>query len=181
MTVRAFFFLGLVSPGANFLVVVDSTLSHGRRVGLLTVIGAAIGDAIYASAERFGMAVLIESGGYTLFSIKVSGGIYLVWLGLRMVVRRANSGTTGVVRTNEVISPHLLFLRGLTIDLSNPKTIVFFASIFAFAVHSDAPRAARAANGFVDFFNFCDLAYVPVRGIFYAVHSWDLSAVSANI
>ena len=61
MTVTTVFFLGLVSPGPNFLVVVDSTLSHGRRAGMLTGLGAAIGDAIYASAGLFGMAVLIDS------------------------------------------------------------------------------------------------------------------------
>jgi len=145
MTVTGLFFLGLVSPGPNFLVVVESTLSYDRRGGMLTDLGAAILDAIYASAGLFGMAVLIERGGYILCLIKACGGLYLVWLGLKMAVKRGDSSKAGVVQSSDIISLHRLFLRGLATDLSNPKTVAFFARIFAFAVHGDTPRTARAA------------------------------------
>ena len=145
MSVIGLFLLGLVSPGPNFLVVVDATLSYGRRAGVLTGLGAAIGDAIYASAGLFGMTVLIERGGYILFLIKTCGGFYLAWLGLKMLIKRGRSSKIGATNGNETILSRRLVLRGLASDLSNPKTVAFFASIFAFGVHSDTPRAARLA------------------------------------
>jgi len=143
MSVIGLFLLGLVSPGPNFFVVVDSTLSHGRRAGMLTGLGAAIGDVIYSSAGLFGMAVLIQRGGYILFLIKACGGFYLAWLGLKMIIRRGSLSKMSAVEGGESISSARLLVRGLASDLSNPKTVAFFASIFAFAVHGDTPRAAR--------------------------------------
>ena len=145
LTVIGLFLLGLVSPGPNFLVVVDSTLSYGRRAGIVTGLGAALGDAIYATAGLFGMSVLIAKGGYVLALIKACGGIYLAWLGLKMIARRRSQQTLATLERKENVSFLRLLMRGLASDLSNPKTVAFFASIFAFAIHADTPRAARVA------------------------------------
>jgi amino acid exporter len=143
-TVVGLFLLGLVSPGPNFLVVLDATLSYGRRAGVVTGLGAAIGDAIYASCGLFGLAVLIEKGGYTLVVVKACGGFYLAGLGVKMMIRRGRASHSSAVDGGS-ISLGRLFWRGLATDLANPKTVVFFASIFAFAVNEDTSRGVRLA------------------------------------
>src|SRR5438552_15249238 len=87
LTVVTLFFLGLISPGPNFFVVVQSTLRWGRLAGFRTGLGAATGDALYATCGLFGVAELIERGGHLLIAIKVLGGLYLVWIGGRMLFR----------------------------------------------------------------------------------------------
>lgn len=144
LTVIGLFQLGLVSPGPNFFIVVTSTLNCGRRAGIITGLGVAMGDVIYASAGLFGISTLMDRRGYILFFIKACGGFYLAWLGLRMVVKRRRFSNWQVLKV-EAMPRRRLLLRGLASDLSNPKTVAFFASIFAFAVHSDTPRAARLA------------------------------------
>jgi len=144
LTVVTLFFLGLISPGPNFFIVVQSTLRWGRLAGFLTGLGAATGDALYATCGLFGVAELIERSGHLLIAIKVLGGLYLVWIGARMSFRSAAANYSHHL-TYERRSGTRQFAQGLATDLSNPKTIVFFASIFAVAVQPGTPRLARLA------------------------------------
>ena len=89
LTVVTLFFLGLISPGPNFFIVVQSTLRWGRLAGFLTGLGAATGDALYATCGLFGVSELIERSGHLMIAIKVLGGLYLVWIGGQMLFRRS--------------------------------------------------------------------------------------------
>lgn len=143
LTVVILFLLGLVSPGPNFFVVVQSSLNCGRFAGFVTGLGAATGDALYASCGLFGVAKLIETSGRVMMTIKFLGGLYLIWIGVRMLLRRAANGQYhgSQARTHNSLIRH--YARGLATDLSNPKTIVFFASIFAVTVQPETPGVVR--------------------------------------
>ena len=126
LTVVILFFLGLISPGPNFFVVVETTLNSGRVAGRVTGLGAATGDAIYASCGLLGVAQFIATGGRAMRRIEFLGALYLLWLGIRMFrrpsVTRANPGLPSLSNR----SPGRHFWRGLVTDLANPKTVVFF-------------------------------------------------------
>ena len=129
LTVVVLFLLGLVSPGPNFFVVAESTLTSGRFAGFFTGLGAATGDALYATCGLFGVAQLVESGGPVLTIVRRVGGLYLIWIGVRMSARHL-TGHELVTDRSRPDSTVRYFVRGLTTDLANPKTIVFFASPF---------------------------------------------------
>ena len=88
LTVVILFFLGL-TVGANFFVVIETTLNSGRAAGLVTSLGAATGDAVYASCGLFGIAQFIATGGRAMRGIELLGALYLLWLGIRMFRRRS--------------------------------------------------------------------------------------------
>ena len=137
------FLLGLISPGPNFLVVAQSTLGWGRLAGFVTGLGAATGDALYATCGLFGVEQLIATGGHLMTSIRLLGGLYLVYIGLQMLFGRTGQGHCQDSRSPAHISHFRHFARGLMTDLANPKTIVFFASIFAVTVGPETPRSIR--------------------------------------
>jgi amino acid exporter len=144
VSVVVLFLLGLASPGPNFLVVVQTTLRSGRLAGFITGLGAATGDTVYATAGLFGVQELIARGGQIMTAIRLGGGLYLVWIGVQMLWGPANLNMTG----NAVGLRHSAmrdYIRGLATDLSNPKTILFFASIFTLVVHPGTPAAVRLA------------------------------------
>lgn len=145
LTVVALFFFGLISPGPNFLVVIEATLNFGRVAGVLTGLGAATGDAVYASLGLFGVARLIVIGGRTMMTIELLGGLYLVWLGTRMLMRRAVAGELRGSMSMPCMPARKHFYQGLATDLANPKTVVFFASIFALTISPETPRTVRGA------------------------------------
>jgi len=133
LTVVTLFFFGLVSPGPNFLVVAETALNFGRVAGLITGLGAALGDAVYASIGLFGVTHLV-SVNPVLRGIEFAGGSYLTLLGLRMLAQHRTSVRLHSSSSVDAVSARAHFWRGLATDLANPKTVVFFAGIFAIAV-----------------------------------------------
>jgi amino acid exporter len=131
------FFLGLVSPGPNFLVVIQSTLRGGQRSGIFTGLGAATGDGIYVLVGLLGFSTLSARGEWVFQALKLVGAAYLTLLGIQMCLRHS----TPTDHPNQCWVPGIWrsFLRGLATDLSNPKTILFFGSIFAVTLHPETP------------------------------------------
>jgi amino acid exporter len=131
------FFLGLVSPGPNFLVVIESTLRGGQRSGIFTGLGASTGDGIYALIGILGFSTLSSQGEWLFQALKLVGAGYLTFLGIRMCLRR--NAIPDRIKQCWVPGIWQCFLRGLATDLSNPKTILFFGSIFAVTLRLETP------------------------------------------
>jgi amino acid exporter len=138
----ALFFLGLVSPGPNFLVVVANTLRGGRGSGICTGLGATTGDAIYALFGLLGFSTLTAQGEWLFQAVKLAGAVYLAFLGLRMMLRW--SPVFEPDGSRKIPGLWQCFLRGLATDLSNPKTILFFGSIFALTLRPDTAGWVKA-------------------------------------
>ena len=73
------FVITFFNPGANLFVVVQTSLASGRRAGVLTGLGVALGDAFYSGLGLFGMATLITQSAELFAMIKIAGGAYLLW------------------------------------------------------------------------------------------------------
>lgn len=144
LTVAMLFFFGLISPGPNFLVVAQTALNSGRVAGVVTGLGAAFGDAVYASVGLFGVTRFI-SVRPVMMVIELLGGLYLIWLGLRMLSLRLAAAQLYSSPSVEGESARAHFWRGLATDLANPKTVVFFAGIFAIAVRPATTGTVRGA------------------------------------
>jgi len=139
------FLLGVASPGPNFLVVAQRSMGSGFRAGCWTGLGVATGDALYAAAGFLGLATLVSEAGFVFGLVRLLGGLYLAWLGLSMATRRG-SGTPGDRRCPPAPAGAAACWRaGLVTDLANPKTVVFFASVFSTAYDPSLPHRTLAA------------------------------------
>jgi len=144
LTVVMLFFFGLISPGPNFLVVARTALNSGRVAGLVTGLGAALGDAVYASIGLFGVTRFIAVSP-VMMAVEFLGGLYLTWLGVQMLSQRQASTRVHSSPSVESVSARVHFWRGLVTDLANPKTVVFFVGIFAIAVTPATTGTVREA------------------------------------
>jgi amino acid exporter len=144
LTVVMLFFFGLAGPGPNFLVVAQTAVNFGRAAGLVTGLGAALGDAVYASIGLFGVSQLTRVSPL-MIGIELMGGLYLAGLGARMLSNRRVGTQLHNLRSVENASTRAHFWRGLATDLANPKTVVFFAGIFAIAVTPATTGTVRGA------------------------------------
>lgn len=124
MATVGLFALTFLIPGANLLVVVQSSLSGGRAAGIAAGMGVAAGDGIYAGLGLFGMSALITEGGLLFRGIKILGGLYLIWLGIRLLRSRTPLALSSDV-TSTVATTLGYFSRGLVTDLANPQTVLF--------------------------------------------------------
>lgn len=131
VTIAASFLAAFLVPGPSSVTVMRMSLSSGAKAGLGTALGVAVSNTFYAALAAFGLVAIIEASGSAFTVIKVAGGLYLLHLGLRMAMTRAQSST--LQNEAEAVSFMRALRRGVLTDLSNPKTIMAFLGIFAVA------------------------------------------------
>jgi threonine/homoserine/homoserine lactone efflux protein len=110
----------LAVPGPAVVYVVTRSLDQGRAAGLVSVLGVETGTFAYALAAAAGLTGLIAASetGFTI--VRYAGAAYLVYLGVRKLLdREAAATTTAGARSR-------LYLRGVLVQLLNPKIAVFF-------------------------------------------------------
>jgi len=141
------FVLTFFNPGANLFVVVQTSLSSGRRAGVHTGLGVALGDAIYSGLGLFGMVALMTQFESLFSIIKIVGGLYLLWYAYG-VVKNQNDIQIGALHKLVPGEGAVFFRRGLITDLSNPQTVLFFISIFSVTLSAETPTWAKLLTWF---------------------------------
>jgi threonine/homoserine/homoserine lactone efflux protein len=122
-------FLVIVIPGPSVLFVVGRALSNGRRVALLSMVGNSVGVYVQTVAVAIGIGTLVEESVAAFTAVKLLGGCYLLYLGLktfreRRLLAGAITGAYGEDR-----SDRRAFVEGMTVGVTNPKTIVFLVAV----------------------------------------------------
>jgi threonine/homoserine/homoserine lactone efflux protein len=102
----------VVIPGPNFLLVTHGALNGSRRLALWSVLGLALGTVVWGAAGAAGIGVLFAAAPWLYVVLKVVGGLYLVWLGVRMVMSSRPAVPPGGPPTASSRSPGRAVARG---------------------------------------------------------------------
>ena len=140
-------------PGPDFAITVRTTLVHGRRAGILCLLGVNLGVAVPTTAAVLGISALIVSSQELFGILKWAGAAYLFWLGiqaLRESFRKKNEKTNEPqeVRVAEAISKKAgmaAFRSGLLCNLLNPKVVVFVLTFFPQFIDPKLPAGPQLA------------------------------------
>jgi threonine/homoserine/homoserine lactone efflux protein len=111
----------LAVPGPAVIYVVTRSVDQGRAAGIVSVLGVETGTFAYALAAAAGLTGLIAASetGFTI--VRYAGAAYLVYLGVRKLLERGQTDADAVSGGRS-----RLFLRGLLVQLLNPKIAIFF-------------------------------------------------------
>ena len=121
-----------LSPGPSNLYILACTLGSGRSGGIAAAVGMAVGSSSYAIATAFGLAALIFYSPVVFTLIKVLGALYLIFLGVNALrFARAPHLRKPVQASNQKIAT-----RSLLVELSNPKTALFFIAFLPQFTHA---------------------------------------------
>lgn len=130
----SFLFLGMIigfsiaAPiGPVGILCIHRTLACGRLSGLATGLGAATADGIYAIVAAFGLTIIADLLTGHLIIVRIVGGAFLVYLGLRIFLSSPPTDTTTSKKSTFLKDYGTTFFFTLT----NPLTILSFAGIFA--------------------------------------------------
>ena len=140
----------VISPGATLAVVIETALGYGRKAALLTVAGVGLGNATLAAAAAFGLSALVDRWPRALPSIRLAGGLYLAYLGVRGLWRaifprrRVAETAMGTVLVSVGTVPMALVARGALTNLLNPPVILFYATMVPQFIGPEDPYLARA-------------------------------------
>lgn len=122
--------VGVVSPGPSFVMIARLAVASSRSAGLAAAAGMGAGGVVFAMAALLGLHGLLFAVPSAYVALEIAGGAYLVWLGVRIwasarkplgIASGAAAGTRGC---------RSLAL-GFTTQISNPKTALVYASVFA--------------------------------------------------
>src|SRR6476661_4478508 len=78
-----------LTPGQDTLYIVGRSVSQGRRAGLLSVLGIVSGSIIHTLAAAFGLSAVLATSAQAFVLVKLTGGMYLAYLGVKMLRARA--------------------------------------------------------------------------------------------
>lgn len=109
------------------VLCIRRTLAQGRLTGFISGLGAATADATYSAIAAFGLAVIADALVRQQTAIRLVGGLFLCYLGLRFLLSRAASGTAEDARKGLPGA----YASTLLLTLANPTTILSFVAIFA--------------------------------------------------
>jgi len=116
----------LVIPGPTILLVVSYALGQGRRSGLATVAGVALGDFTAMTASMLGLGVLLAASSALFTGLKWIGAAYLVYLGVKLWRAPVEAGAAP--ESAPAVPPLRMVLHTYAVTALNPKSIVFFVA-----------------------------------------------------
>ena len=126
--------LASISPGPNVLAVIVNTVDKGVRGALFTIIGNLIALFTIALVAAIGVGALLQSMPSVFSVMKIAGGAYLIWMGLKMLKGSfspmATINSTDSDTTNKIVRPLSLIVQAMLISYSNPKSILFLSAVF---------------------------------------------------
>jgi threonine efflux protein len=132
LTVALVHLIALSSPGPDFLFVSQTAVSRSRRQALFGVLGITLGIALWSALALLGLQLVLHRLAWLQQAIAVAGGLYLAWMGVRMLRGALSRTPVGLSRKSVAPGGELATLRaGLLTNLANAKAVVYFGSVFS--------------------------------------------------
>ena len=115
----------ILIPGPNVALIVANSVAHGTRYGLTTVAGTGSAMVIQLALTVLGATAALDFLAASFEWLRWAGVAWLVWLGI--AAWRAPVADLAATRA-QPRSPRAIFLRGLVVGLTNPKTLLFYGA-----------------------------------------------------
>jgi threonine/homoserine/homoserine lactone efflux protein len=156
-------FVLAVTPGPGVIYIVTRSLAQGRRAGVASVMGVALGNFGNALAAAIGLGALLAVSSTAFLIVKYAGAAYLIYLGVCAFRAPREAVSTQAPADDS----RQIFRDGFVVALLNPKTAVFFAAFlpqFMSASGSSVIQSVALGALFVMIAAITDTAYAVGAG-----------------
>lgn len=142
--ILAVHWLVTMSPGPNAVLVAQTAVGSGRPSAFAVIAGICASGAVWVTSAALGLKAVFLAFPWLQASVSYAGAAYLVWLGVKLL--RSKPETTdgqpaGPARQRLAVG----FARGFVSNITNPKTLVYFSSVFGAFMPPDAGPATVVA------------------------------------
>jgi threonine/homoserine/homoserine lactone efflux protein len=137
------YFVGTASPGPSNLAILSIAASHGRKAAMTFALGVISGSMFWATVAALGVSAALIAWSQFIVAIKIFGGLYLLWLAFKSGRNALSSAAASVVKVERAPTLTSVYLRGVTLHLTNPKAILVWVSIVALS--SNGAGSAHSA------------------------------------
>lgn len=120
----------VISPGADFVLVLQTSLNAGRKAGVWTALGISVAITLHISYSMLGLSYFISQNPTLFAALRYLGAGYLIYLGVKGLLSKSQALHIERRKTEEQ-SGFYYFRQGLLCNALNPKTMLFFLSVFS--------------------------------------------------
>lgn len=146
VTVSLIAIIMAISPGADFIMITRNSIFFGRKAGIYSALGISAAIWLHISYSIAGLAMII-SKSILLFSIvKYCGAAYLIYIGYKTFKSKS---TIEIDEVSGTLSAFSAFKTGFITNALNPKTTLFFLSIFTQVVEPSTPIYIQVIYGVI--------------------------------
>ena len=123
-------------PGPNNFMLMRLGMKRGRAAAMAAGFGTVLGVAVWCAAAALGLAAVLAAAPWLYTALRVGGGLYLLWFAFALWSTKAETPSEGDEPVRGVGGA---FWQGFAVCLTNPKSVLFFASIFSAYVGPKSP------------------------------------------
>ena len=113
-------------PGPALLYTAAQTIAHGRKAGLMAMLGIHLGCYLHVFAAAFGLSAVFKHVPELYMAVKIAGALYLIWIGIGMIRSRMGSPDQPVAPPKTV---KRALLDSFIVEILNPKVALFFIAL----------------------------------------------------
>lgn len=129
-----------ITPGPDMSLWLSRTIGAGRRAGIAAMMGTNAGCIIHTLLAAFGISVLIKASEMGFLALKIVGAVYLLWLAFDAIRNGSSLNVRQSGEQSQALSKN--FLLGLTVNLTNPKVVLFFITFLPQFVSANDPHVS---------------------------------------
>lgn len=147
LTICALHFVAQLSPGPDIILIAKSSASTTRRNTIHIIVGISLGIVLWVVLTLLGFTVLVEQFPWIQQVLMLIGGLFLAKMGWAMLsggLRSLKQSSALEDVQAQSSAQKNYFLLGLFTNLSNPKTLIYFSSVFSLALSSSASDYLKA-------------------------------------
>jgi len=187
ITIGIISLLAAMSPGPDLAIVTKNSLFGSRKIGIFTSIGVGAGILLHVIYSLLGIGFIISQSIFIFTIIKYIGAIYLLYIGYQLLKTKKENVQDSNKQTLISLSKFQAFKEGVLTSALNPKTTLFFLSIFTQVIDPETSLALQMLLGLevaiIVGLWFISLAFVisykPIRESFSRAHYYLMKIMGA--
>lgn len=152
LTICLLHFVAQLSPGPDVLLIAKSSASTTRTNTLKIILGISVGIVVWVVLTLLGFTVLTQQFPWIQQVLMFVGSLFLAKMGLAMLKGGISALKSNVQADDEVVvekTKENYFLLGLFTNLANPKTLIYFSSVFSLALSANAGEYLKTQLAFI--------------------------------
>ena len=161
-----------LTPGPDTVYILGRSVAQGREAGIASALGISVGSIFHTCAAALGLSAILATSALAFGTIKLLGGAYLIFLGIKMILdRRKQLSLPSNFRRRTTVAA---FRQGILTNILNPKVALFF---LAFLPQFIDPSSNVKIAAFITL----GLTFVTTGTIWCLILAWFASGFSERL
>lgn len=153
----------IITPGPDIFYVLTRGIADGRWAGVMSAAGITSGILVHTLAASLGLAVLLKTSLYAFWTLKVFGGLYIIYLGFQMIRHRK---ALEFSPPGNRLNLKKCFAQGFLCNVLNPKVAVFFLAFLPQFARMDSPHHSLYLIGLGLIYYLLSIGFMVSLGFF---------------